>query len=233
MVGGTEVNPAECVKEAMRQLKSLGLYKGSVDGIPGPLFQNAMLTWNAANPPQGDTPPPALLPPTGLVDTRSAGIIATLLPQVQQPFRDLLFAINAEFAKQGKPWMWKWISGLRGKEEQNALYAQPRDGKDNDGDGRVDEADERVTGARFPYSAHNSGVAADGGVFTYDGGYISEGIGYDIAGAIGRKMGFNWGADFGDRPHFALRPPSLRTLSETAFINEMARRIVNNLVLWV
>lgn len=226
------MNPTECVKEAMRQLKSLGLYKGVVDGIPGPLFQNAMLTWRAANPPQVDTPSPALSP-TGLVDARSEGRIVTLLSQVRQPFRDLLIAINAEFAKQGKPWKWKWISGHRGKEEQNALYAQPSDGKDNDGDKRVDEADERVTGARFPYSAHNSGVAADGGVFGIDGSYIDEGIGYDIAGAIGRKMGFNWGADFGDRPHFALRPPSLRTFSETVFINEMAKRIVNNLLLWV
>ena len=215
------MNPAECVKEAMRQLKSLGLYKGVVDGIPGPLFQNAMKNWNAANPPQVDTPPPAL-PPTGLVDARSAGIIATLLPQVQQPFRDLLVAINAEFAKRGKPWKWKWISGLRDKEEQNALYAKGRTAPGP-----------RVTGARYPYSAHNSGVAADGGVFGLDGSYISEGIGYDIAIAMGRILGFNPGADFGDRPHFALRPPSLRELSETAFINEMAKRIVNNLPLWV
>jgi len=29
--------------------------------------------------------------------------------------------------------------------EQRALYNQPTDGKDNDGDGRIDESDERVT----------------------------------------------------------------------------------------
>jgi len=223
------MNPVEHIEEAQRQLASAGIYKGKIDGDPGPVTRAAVNRWRQA---QAEPTQPAS-PPTGLVDARSEGRIATLIPQVQQPFRDLLIAINAEFAKQGKPWKWKWISGYRGEAEQNALYAQPRDGKDNDGDKRVDEADERVTGARFPYSAHNSGVAADGGVFALDGSYITDGIGYDIAGAIGRKMGFKWGADFGDRPHFALRPPSLKDLSETAFINAMAKRIVNKLPLWV
>ncbi|RAJ92205.1 peptidoglycan L-alanyl-D-glutamate endopeptidase CwlK [Larkinella arboricola] len=43
----------------------------------------------------------------------------------------------------------------RSKEEQTALYNQPFDKKDNDGDGKVDEADEKVTNAKAGQSAHN------------------------------------------------------------------------------
>ncbi len=39
--------------------------------------------------------------------------------------------------------------------EQSALYAQPHDGRDNDGDGLIDESDECVTHARAGQSAHN------------------------------------------------------------------------------
>ncbi len=39
--------------------------------------------------------------------------------------------------------------------EQTALFNQPTDKKDNDGDGKIDEADERVTNARAGKSAHN------------------------------------------------------------------------------
>lgn len=43
----------------------------------------------------------------------------------------------------------------RPAEEQNKLYNQPWDKKDNDGDGKVDESDEKVTQAKGGQSPHN------------------------------------------------------------------------------
>ena len=43
----------------------------------------------------------------------------------------------------------------RSPAEQTALYNQPFDKKDNDGDGRIDEADEKVTQAKALQSPHN------------------------------------------------------------------------------
>jgi len=69
------------------------------DGIIGPATLNLGLAWIAAH---GGTeaPEPATpaQPPTGFADPRSEATIATLHPQVQQPFRDLLRAINAAVA---------------------------------------------------------------------------------------------------------------------------------------
>ncbi|MFT3908309.1 MAG: M15 family metallopeptidase [Ferruginibacter sp.] len=39
--------------------------------------------------------------------------------------------------------------------EQDCLYNQPHDHKDNDGDGKIDEPDERVTNAKGGQSPHN------------------------------------------------------------------------------
>lgn len=43
----------------------------------------------------------------------------------------------------------------RSNEEQTALYNQPTDKKDNDGDGKIDESDEKVTNAKAGQSPHN------------------------------------------------------------------------------
>jgi peptidoglycan L-alanyl-D-glutamate endopeptidase CwlK len=43
----------------------------------------------------------------------------------------------------------------RSPQEQTALYNQPFDHKDNDGDGKVDEGDEKVTQAKAGQSPHN------------------------------------------------------------------------------
>lgn len=44
---------------------------------------------------------------------------------------------------------------------QDGLYNQPHDGKDNDGDGKIDEADEKVTAAKGGQSPHNYGLGCD------------------------------------------------------------------------
>src|SRR5688572_4234036 len=53
------------------------------------------------------------------------------------------------------------VQGLRTFAEQQALYDQPWDKKDNDGDGRIDEADECVTKAKPGGSYHQYGLALD------------------------------------------------------------------------
>jgi hypothetical protein len=85
---------------------------------------------------------------TGEVDSRSEGVIATLLPQVQPYAR----ALVGKAAANGITI--KVISGLRTYDEQNALYAQGRD-----------KPDRIVTNARGGYSNHNFGVAFDVGLF--------------------------------------------------------------------
>ena len=186
------------------------------DGIFGPATLNLALAWIAAH---GGTEAPEPVtpaqPPTGLVDPRSEGVIATLHPQVQQPFRDLLRAINAAVS----PAVGKWISGYRGEKEQNQAVANG------------------ASKAPWPHSAHNggggtTGFACDIGFFSADGKYLDEGPQYDIAGKLARQAGFNWGADLGDRPHICLRPPGLREMSETAFINQLIYRVSNGLAVW-
>ena len=161
--------------------------------------------------------PPPIIPPSGEVDARSEATIATLHPQVQQPFRDLLNVINATVKSTGV--VGKWISGYRGKKEQNEAVANG------------------ASKAPWPHSAHNGGggkvgFACDIGFFSPSGKYISEGPQYDIAGKISRSMGFHWGADFGDKPHHCKRPPSCDAMGETQFINELIRRVRNGIPVW-
>jgi len=186
------------------------------DGIFGAATLNLGLAWIAAH---GGTESPEPItpaqPPTGLADPRSEATVATLHPKVQQPFRDLLRAINAAVA----PDIGKWISGYRGEKEQNEAVANG------------------ASKAPWPHSAHNGGggkvgFACDIGFFTTGGTYLDEGPQYDIAGKLARTAGFHWGADFGDRPHICLRPPSLDSMTETAFINALIYRVNNGLAVW-
>lgn len=87
-------------------------------------------------------------------------------------------------------------SGLRTREEQQALYDQGRTKP-----GAV------VTNARPGYSWHNFGVAFDVTVFR-GGKPVWSGADYDVAGRIGERLGLEWGGrwtGFKDRPHFQRR----------------------------
>lgn len=93
--------------------------------------------------------------------------------------------------------------GFRSMERQAELYNQPFDKKDNDGDGKIDEADEKVTNAKAGQSFHNYGVAFDV-IFVINGRRTYEGD-WNAIGRIGRSIGLDWGGDwktFVDRPHF-------------------------------
>ena len=114
-----------------------------------------------------------------------------MLPQVQPLARALIESAAAIGIAI------KIISGTRTYDEQNALYEQGRTKS-----GRI------VTNARGGYSNHNFGIAFDIGVFE-GGRYLDESPAYKAVGALGMKLGLEWGGNWKtiqDEPHFQLRP---------------------------
>jgi peptidoglycan L-alanyl-D-glutamate endopeptidase CwlK len=174
----------------------------TVDGNPGPQ------TWSAIHRSIVGEPPVSSGTGT-LADERSERNIATLLPQVQPLARALIESAAAIGIAI------KVISGTRTYEEQNALYEQGRTKP-----GHV------VTNARGGYSNHNFGVAFDIGVFE-GGRYLNESPAYKAVGAIGMKLGLEWGGNWKtiqDEPHFQLRPAWARDLSEGDMLAELRAR---------
>lgn len=172
------------------------------------LSRASMAEWEALFG-KGATTPPAPLPApaTVLVDERSEKNIATLHPKVQEAFRDFCRKANAAIS----PKQWKWICGTRTYEEQAKLH-----------DAYVNHGGPQATSAGN--SAHNFGIAMDGGVFGTDGSYYGEDPAYKTVGFLGRGLGFHWGADFGDEPHFAKRPPWAEQLGELQMMAELRKR---------
>jgi peptidoglycan L-alanyl-D-glutamate endopeptidase CwlK len=164
---------------------------------------------------------PAPLITSGLVDARSEACISTLQPEVQPLARQLIRDATA------KGYEIKIISGTRTYAEQDELYRRARNGKDDDGDGRIDEADEQVTRAPAGYSNHNFGIAFDIGVFS-GAAYLGESPVYALIAKLAKALAFEWGGDwsgFKDQPHFQLRPPWAMHLTEAAMLAEFRRRV--------
>ena len=173
-----------------------------VDGTPGPQ------TWSAIYRPLVGEPPVPSAPST-LSDERSERSIATLLPQVQPLARALIESAAAIGIAI------KIISGTRRFAEQDALYEQGRTKA-----GRI------VTNARGGYTNHNFGIAFDIGVFE-GGRYLDESPAYKAVGALGMKLGLEWGGNWKtiqDEPHFQLRPAWAREMSERDMLAELRRR---------
>ena len=177
----------------------------TVDGNPGPQTWDAIYRQivGAAPITTGTTGT------TTLADERSERNIATLLPEVQPLVRALIenaAAIGICI---------KALSGTRSYDEQNALYEQGRSQP-----GRI------VTNARGGYSNHNFGIAFDIGVFE-GGRYLDESPAYKAVGALGMKLGLEWGGNWKtiqDEPHFQLRPGWAREMSERDMLAELRRR---------
>lgn len=130
------------------------------------------------------------------VDARSEGNIKTLLPPVREYARALVHSARAQGI------VIKVISGTRTYEEQDAIFAQ----------GRTKEG-KIVTKARGGFSNHNFGVAFDIGIFKGDA-YLEESPLYKVVGALGRKLGLEWGGDWQsivDEPHFQFNPKGRST----------------------
>ena len=173
----------------------------TVDGNPGPQ------TWAAIHRAiVGDAPAAGV---GKLADERSERAIVTLLPQVQPLARALVeSAATIGIAI-------KVISGTRTYDEQNALYEQGRT-----------KPGSIVTNARGGYSNHNFGIAFDIGVFE-GGRYVKESPAYKAVGALGMKLGLDWGGSWrtiSDEPHFQLRPAWAREMSERDMLAELRGR---------
>ncbi|QHV97938.1 M15 family metallopeptidase [Spirosoma endbachense] len=100
---------------------------------------------------------------------------------------------------------------FRSMAEQTALYNQPTDKRDNDGDGKVDEADERVTNAKAGQSPHNfnPSYAFDVAFLDSKGNSVWSDLTLfnDFAKLVLKTSGITWGGNFltlKDRPHFEL-----------------------------
>lgn len=213
-------------------LAAAGLDTGPVDGSFGALTRAATFAWQRTHAcdetgiVNADTAitsqkfgysfvdiptlpvPPVPVTEAGGVDSRSAGIIATLHPRVQ-PYAVALIRGAAE-----KSITIKGISGTRTEAEQAALYAQGRSAP-----GPI------VTYAPPWYSNHNFGLAFDIGVFM-GGRYLDASPRYATVGALGKSLGLVWGGDWrnADEPHFELHPPWAADLSESQLITELRHR---------
>ena len=174
----------------------------TVDGNPGPQTWNSIYRSIVGEPPVASGT-------TTLADERSERNIATLLSQAQPLARALIESAAAIGVAI------KVISGTRSYDEQNALYEQGRSKA-----GRI------VTNARGGYSNHNFGIAFDIGVFE-GGRYLDESPAYKAVGALGMKLGLEWGGNWKtiqDEPHFQFRPAWAREKSERDMLAELRAR---------
>jgi len=79
-------------------------------------------------------------------------LLKDLHPNLQKAYQDA----EEKFKKKYPDGPFVFITcTYRSPEEQHCLYIQPFDGKDNDGDGLIDEKDEKVTNADSMKSKHN------------------------------------------------------------------------------
>jgi peptidoglycan LD-endopeptidase CwlK len=172
-----------------RLLKSSGYYKDTLDGDWGSKTDDADRRFlaDAAN----------LKASLGEFDARTEGNILTLHIKAQERARRFMTEVS------GGPFRCRIISGTRSYKQQDALFAQGRDG--NPGP--------RVTNARGGHSNHNFGIAWDVGVFDNSGKYLTgataaEVKAYkDVAAGVD-LMDLEWGGDwtsFIDRPHYQMK----------------------------
>lgn len=185
----------------------------TADGKWGPKSQAALELAKAQSfgepTPSVAEPPPTNQPPSsGLVDPRSEAAIATLHRKVQPVARQFV-----NLAAQNGITI-KITSGTRTYAEQNKLFAQGG-----------------VTKARGGQSNHNFGIAID--VTIFDGkNPVWESPKYKELGQMGKSLGFEWGGDwksFKDEPHFQLRPPWAKQMSESQMLSELRRRHDNGI----
>lgn len=180
------------------------------DGVFGPLSALAVMrALNTYTCIEDQPVEDAALQYAGL-DQRSISNIMTLDEKARERFVAFTRKAKAVAAAMGFEYM--MISGNRTFAEQDQIFKQAKDGIDNDLDGKVDEADEKVTKARAGYSNHNFGIAGDFGVFFgklyIDSRYPSKAAAVHRAvAAHASAEGLEWGGDwkdFQDLPHFEI-----------------------------
>lgn len=173
-----------------RMLKAEGLYTGALDGIWGPLTEQAANAFARRSL--------ELKQQYGSFDPRTESNIYTLTLRSQKEARQFMSRVRQHFSSTSRPATVKIISGTRSYAEQNKLFRQ----------GRYHNPGPIITHARGGSSAHNFGIAWDIGIFTKDQGYIPNGSLYDEAAQAGLTDTLEWGGNwtsFVDKPHYQLK----------------------------
>lgn len=149
-------------------------------------------------------------------DPRSQSNIDTLSPVTQA--KAIEFLTLANDGRLGQGIVCKIISGTRTYAEQDALYAQGRNGNP----GPI------VTHAPAGWSNHNFKIAFDVGLFQ-DGDYLPDSPLYTQLGPVGESIGLSWGGrwagDTEDDPHYELRPWA--NLSEDAMLYRLRAMVAS------
>lgn len=196
--------------------EKLGVF---VDGNAGPATWGAIHLAVVGKKPPGEAKSgadPALPGEGKKADSRSEGIIMTLLPRVR-PFAR---ALIEKAANQGI--IIKVTSGTRSFAEQDDLFAQGRT-----------KPGKKVTNARGGFSNHNFGIAFDVTIFTGSSDPekaktpVFESPIYKAVGALGTELGLEWGGNWKtivDEPHFQLRPGWAANLSEKDMLADLRDR---------
>ncbi len=170
------------VKFFQRLLKVAGFYPYSADGIWGKKTQKGSDDWDAEFR--------RIRHLYGEFDSRTEGVIATLLPKAQVKAREFM-DLAKDFGDV------RLLSGTRTYAEQNALFAKKP----------------KVTNAKGGQSNHNFGIAWDVGIFIKGkyatGATKAEMKAYrDLATVVKESIqGIEWGGDwksFPDAPHYQL-----------------------------
>jgi peptidoglycan L-alanyl-D-glutamate endopeptidase CwlK len=170
-----------------RLLHADGLYQDTLDGQWGPNTEKASNLF--------DQRAEQIRAETRSFDIRSENNILTLSLKAQRQARLCLSRLIDGGVRA------RILSGTRTYEEQNALFRQ----------GRFGNPGPKVTEARGGQSNHNFGVAWDIGIFTAEGGYVTDEAAYKTAGAIAMGPGseaVEWGGSwtkFVDYPHYQLK----------------------------
>lgn len=143
------------------------------------------------------------------MDKNSAAKLAKVHPVLSQKITQVI-ALAANVGLDVRV-----VQGLRTFEEQTKLYNQPWDKRDNDGDGRIDEKDEKVTNAKAGQSNHNYGLACDLCVFVNGKPDWNNLQNFATIGRLAKQVGLEWGGDwkFKDRPHVQLKGLSVKECS--------------------
>lgn len=141
-------------------------------------------------------------------DPRSNARIEKLHPKYRSLFRDFV-----EECEETLDITLRVVQGFRTFAEQQAIFDQPHDGKDNDGDGKIDEKDERVTNAPAGKSFHNYGIAVD--LVQMLGAAANWNFAYKQLVPIANKYNLEWGGTWvtiHDEPHFQVKGYNIQDL---------------------
>jgi peptidoglycan LD-endopeptidase CwlK len=220
------------LKEIQQKLNSLGYGPLTVDGIQGPKTKLALIKFQMEKGLSGDgvvgpatearlfgiNAPVPVVKATEMRDKVSIAVVDKLHPKIRGLVKQGI--IDAE-AKLPITVAIRVVQGGRSFEYQHALYCQPWDKKDNDGDGKIDEADEKVTNADAGQSYHNFWLAIDFAIlYDLDGNGNYEKLSWDmvkdhdrdgqadwmeVVAVFEKVPGCKWGGrwkSFKDNPHF-------------------------------